>query len=87
MPGFIEERLFSSFDNKNSGYISQEDFTNGLLHLFTGNFEFMCRTIYNIYDYNKDNKISKEDISVVLSYIPLKTINEVNNSRKLKYEK
>lgn len=73
-------------DKVGEGYLSQNDFTTGLLNLFTGNFDVLCESIFKIYDFDKDGKICKQDIEVVLSYIPLNTINEINTN-KLHYEK
>jgi hypothetical protein len=66
--------------------MTQENFTSGLHTLFTGDFNNLCEIIFNIYDYDQDNRISKDDISVVLSYIPLNTINDININT-LHYEK
>ena len=54
--------------------------------LFTESYEKMLTFIFNLYDFDKDGLISKEDIRVVLSYIPLNTQNRVN-SNSLKFEK
>ena len=42
--------------------------------------------IFNLYDFDKDGLISKEDVRVVLSYIPLNVKSKVNSELKLKYE-
>ena len=86
LPGFILERLFNTLDKEKTGFLAQDEFSEGLLTLFTGNFEKLCETTFNIYDFDKDGIINIDDISLVLSYIPLKTINEIN-STKLKYER
>lgn len=39
--------------------------------LFSENFEKLAKIIFDFYDFDKDGKISKEDVKVVLSYIPL----------------
>ena len=57
-----------------------------MLTLFCETYEKMLKFIFNLYDFDKDNYISKEDIRIVLSYIPLNTKSKVN-SNKLKFEK
>ena len=53
--------------------------------LFSENFEKLVKFIFEFYDFNKDGLISKEDVRVVLSYIPL---NITKYSKlKLKFEK
>ena len=58
--------------------------------LFTKDFEELVKFIFSFYDFDKDGKISKEDIRIVLSYIPLnksKIKRISNNSVKLSVKK
>ena len=41
--------------------------------------------MFNMYDYNRDGKISRNDIKIVFNYIPLKP-NEIYQRYKIKYE-
>lgn len=52
--------------------------------LYSESFDKLLKFIFNFYDFDKDGKVSKEDLRVVLSYIPLKTKNFPNF--KLKFE-
>ena len=54
-------------------------------NLFSDSSDKMMKFIFNFYDFDKDGNISKEDIRVVISYIPLNTKSKFN-SNKLKYE-
>jgi Ca2+-binding EF-hand superfamily protein len=51
--------------------------------LFSESFDKLSTFIFNLYDFNKDGLISKEDIRVVLSYVPI----IVNQGGKLRFEK
>jgi Ca2+-binding EF-hand superfamily protein len=51
--------------------------------LFSSSFEKLVKFIFNFYDFDKDGYISREDIRVVLSYIPL-NINIQTSFNKLK---
>lgn len=53
--------------------------------LFSENYDRLIKFIFNFYDFDKDGKISKEDIRTVLSYVPLNTRNKYK-TQKLKYE-
>ena len=44
----------------------------GLSKLYLGNFEETTQVIFNFLDYDKDKKINKEDVKLMLSYLPLK---------------
>ena len=53
-----------------------------MLILFTGSFDQLIKMIFDFYDFNKDGKISREDVRVVLSYIPLKVMEQRINDKK-----
>jgi Ca2+-binding EF-hand superfamily protein len=52
--------------------------------MFSEPFEKQIIFIFNLYDFDKDGYISKEDVRTVLSYVPL---NAKSKSEKLKFEK
>ena len=85
LPGLISERLFSVFDSKNKGFLSVDDFTNSMIKLFSGDYEQLLNFIFDFYDFDKDNKITKEDIRIVLSYVPL--YKKIKHNQGLKFEK
>ena len=85
LPGLISERLFSVFDSKNKGYLSIEDFTSSMIKLFSGDYEQLLNFIFDFYDFDKDHKITKEDIRIVLSYVPL--YKKIKHNQGLKFEK
>lgn len=60
------------------------EFIEGMTILFAEDFDGLSKFIFDFYDFDKDGKISKEDVRVVLSYIPLTTKNY--SSVKLKFE-
>ena len=84
MPGIISERLFAVFDVDRNGYLDPVEFIEGMTTLFSETFEKQIVFIFNLYDFDKDGLISKEDVRTVLSYVPL---NSKSKSEKLKFEK
>jgi Ca2+-binding EF-hand superfamily protein len=72
LPGIISERLYKVFDNNGNGYIDNIEFVNGMKILFTESHEINLKFIFDLYDFDKDGIISREDIRTVLSYVPLK---------------
>mgnify|MGYP003297585194 CR=1 FL=1 len=72
LPGIIGERLYSLFDLNKMEYIKVEDFITGMTNLYTGDFNYLCQFVFDLYDFDKDGLISKEDVRIVLSYIPLR---------------
>lgn len=53
--------------------------------LFSESYDALTKFIFDFYDFDKDGKISREDIRVVLSYVPLNK--KVVGGNKLKFEK
>lgn len=56
-----------------------------MMGLFTENFEKLSKFIFDFYDFNKDGFITKDDVRVVLSYIPLKR-KDKNSADYMKFE-
>jgi len=53
--------------------------------IFSESYEKLSKFIFNLYDFENKGKISKEDVKVILSYMPLKI--RKFSSKKLKFEK
>ena len=85
LPIIICERLFKVLDTKGNTSLSQEDFVTGLINLFLGDYKTLIKMMFNMYDYNRDGKISRNDVKIVFNYIPLKP-NEIYQRYKIKYE-
>lgn len=80
LPGIIFDRLFSVFDTDKKELLNLEAFTQGMMTLFTKSYEDLVKYIFKFYDHDKDGKISREDIRIVLSYIPLNR-SKITNKR------
>lgn len=83
LPVFIAESLFAHFDINKDGYLSLPEFGEGLTILFCGKFEEIVNLIFCIYDSNQDGLIHKEDVRLLLSYLPLR---EDNTKTAYKYQ-
>ena len=73
LPGIISERLFACFDKDKDGILNLTEFTTGMLSLFSQgeSFDSLAKFIFNLYDFNSTGIIKKDDVRVVLSYVPL----------------
>ena len=45
-----------------------------MINLYSGTFETLINFIFDFYDFDKDGKICREDVRIVLSYIPLEVM-------------
>ena len=86
LPGIIADRLFSVFDRDSNGFLDHGEFIYGMKILFAQGetFQTLAKFIFRFYDFDKNDKIDKEDVRVVLSYVPLNKKN--NYSSKIKSE-
>jgi len=73
LPGIISERLFAVFDKDKDGILSLSEFVNGMRSVFSQaeSFDSLAKFIFDFYDFRSCEKIKKDDVRVVLSYVPL----------------
>ena len=73
LPGIISERLFACFDTDKDGVLSLNEFVTGMQSLFSQaeSFDSLAKFMFNLYDFNSTGIIKKDDVRVVLSYVPL----------------
>ena len=77
LPIFISEKLFNSFASSNQQEgLSEEEFVSGFFKLYMGTFKETTKTIFDLLDFDKDGIIKKEDVKIILSYLPLNEVNE-----------
>ena len=83
LPIFIAEKLFKTFStSKNQEGLTEDEFVNGFFKLYMGTFQETAKLIFDLLDFDKDGVIKKEDVKLILSYLPLKDVNE-NNEKKI----
>ncbi len=80
LPIFICEKLFVLIKEKNEKYLSLECLKNFLCKLYFGTYKETVEIIFKLYDFDHDGLVIKEDIKMLLSFLPLKT-----DSTKIEY--
>jgi hypothetical protein len=75
---FIAEKLFMALDRDNDMFLNSKEFTEGMYKLYMGDFYETVEIIFNICDFDKDSYIEKGDVKILLSYLPLKGSNSLN---------
>lgn len=83
VPVFIAEKIFASLDKDLNGFLNEKEFSEGLMKLYLGNFKETAQIIFNVYDYDKDGVINKGDVKVLLSYLPLKSSEELGYKHQM----
>ena len=69
---YISKKLFNALCKNKNNILSKSEFRNGLFNLFLGDFNQTVDIIFDLYDFNKDGKIYKSDVQLILNYLPLK---------------
>ena len=72
LPGIINDRFFKMLDINSDGLITEGSFIQCMTMVFISDLDTRMRLTFNMYDFNGDGLISKEDVRIVLSYIPFK---------------
>ena len=79
LPIFIAEKLFKSFSKSSTQGLCEEEFVENFFKLYMGSFEETINLVFNLLDFDKDGIIKKEDVKIILSYLPLNEINSKEN--------
>ena len=65
---FLSSKLFKLFSKSDSPSLSKEQFINGLSSLFISDLSTRSKIAFDIYDYDNDGVIRKEDVKLLLSH-------------------
>ena len=58
-------------DLNSDGYVDYREFLTGLLRIYCSTFEQKTKFVFEIYDFDQDGYISKNDIQTILSFMPV----------------
>ena len=81
LPFFIAEKLFKSFSKISTQGLCEEEFVENFYKLYMGSFEETTNIIFNLLDFDKDGSINKEDVKIILSYLPINEVNIESNEK------
>ncbi len=59
------------FDINNDGYLDITEFVTSMFKLYTSEFTMKMKLIFDMYDFDHDGHISKEDATLLLSHAPI----------------
>ena len=63
--------MFNLFDKDKDDLLNKTEFVNGIERLFGNCFEDNVSLVYDLFDFDGDGKVSKEDMRILLSHVPL----------------
>ena len=70
--------------SNNKEGLTDEEFVDGFFKLYMGTFQETSKIIFNLLDFYKDGVIKKEDVKLILSYLPLNNVDEEKNQVSIK---
>lgn len=76
MPGVLGDRFFTVLDTDGNNYIDQREFLTGLFRIFCSSFDEKADFIFEIYDFDGDGFITKNDISTIMASLPVINFNK-----------
>ena len=72
MPNPISSNIFKLLDKDKNNFLNLEEFVFGLYDIYgTNSLKQLTNFVFNLFDTDKDGLVSKEEIHLLLSYIPL----------------
>ena len=74
LPGILFDRFFAIVDTQNTGYADIRSFLVALCKIYYSNIEVKIKFAFDIYDFDKDGYIHKEDVRIVMSFLPIHQI-------------
>ena len=72
MPIPIINNIFKLLDKDKNNYLNLEEFLFGMYDIYANNsFNNLTKFVFDLYDTDKDGLISREDIQLLLNYLPV----------------
>ena len=73
--------MFELLDVDGDGYLGKEEFVGEAKELFASQFKQQVAFVFRLCDFDGDGAVSREDLSTVLSHVPLAHILPEKRSR------
>jgi hypothetical protein len=80
LPGIINDRFFSLFAKTSDDHIYEKAFIDGMIKVYLSSFEEKMRLTYKMYDFSNNGILQREDVRILLSYVPFKTEEDLSQT-------
>ncbi|CDW83301.1 myosin light chain kinase [Stylonychia lemnae] len=81
LPGILNERFFKILDENGDGIIDQKEFIHAMFKVYYSKLESKIKLVFDIYDFDNDGYISKEDIRIHINKHLMLMNKPVNNNQ------
>lgn len=72
--------MFNVFDRDNDDLLDGKEFKEGIGKLFANCFEDNLKLVYDLFDFDGNGSVSKEDMRILLSHVPLAHLLELTEA-------
>jgi len=69
IPFIVGEKLFKALDKSKKGFLTKNEFVNGIISLYVGDLEETQKMIFSILDFDSDGIIIPQDSRLLISFI------------------
>ena len=76
LPGQLGERFFAVMNKSKAKNVSMNEFLVVLFRLYCSDVESHFQLAFDMYDFDGDGKINKEDVHILMSYVPIESKNK-----------
>lgn len=73
LPGIIGERFAHVLDLSKTDYVDLREFVHGFFKVYYSNLETKIKLSFDMYDFDRDGYITREDVRLILTHIPICT--------------
>ena len=77
LPIIISKKMFKSFYYYSDEGLCEEEFVDNFYKLYTGSFEEIIELIFNFLDFDRDGIIEKDDVKLIMNYLPINIEDEL----------
>mmetsp|Transcript_29481 Transcript_29481/g.28638 ORF Transcript_29481/g.28638 Transcript_29481/m.28638 type:complete len:97 (+) Transcript_29481:203-493(+) len=71
LPEIVGNRLFKVMDEDQNDLVEYKEFIHTMFKIYCSKLESKIKLVFDIYDFDFDGIVKKEDIRIIMSHIPL----------------
>jgi Ca2+-binding EF-hand superfamily protein len=74
LPGKFADRVYSSFDKSEKGFITEQEFVTECIEYLTPNLDDKLKFVFRLFDFNNDSKVDSKDLWTLICEVPLQIV-------------
>lgn len=82
LPGILFDRFFALMNSDKDGFVDIKNFMHILFKIYYSTLEQKIKFVFDIYDFDRDGFVNKEDIRIVLTFVPVSVLTGQSSGSK-----